>query len=419
MASPPKSKGGDWGIVRKPRKDGGYDWYARIVRIDTNGTKRQFTRKADNKSHAKRLRDKLANTFEESGERALEGSRMTFRELAEDYRTRKVTPPKYHMGRKVAGLRSYKHVEGLLRTLTDHLGHRRLSDIRPADLERYKQHRLDTPVRIATRRKKGAEGIERPRAIASVNREMALLRTILNDAVRNGWLNKSPFASTKGLISVADENRRDRVLTYEEEARLLEACSDEQIGTYIRSGRLVSARIRGKRGHLRPVLIVALDTALRRGEILKLKWKDVDLVSRTINIVALNTKTATARSVGMTPRVYDELTRLWDLSPKDPEQLVFGIKDTFKRSFASACRDAGIEDFNFHDCRHTAITRMIQAGLSPMEVMKVSGHTQPSTFARYVNPNTQAVQRIADVLARHNENVVAAVDSTTANSTIV
>jgi integrase len=78
-------------------------------------------------------------------------------------------------------------------------------------------------------------------------------------------------------------------------------------------------------------------------------------------------------------------------------KLVFGVKDTVKRSFASACRDAGIEGFHFHDCRHTAITRMIQAGLSPMEVMKISGHTQMNTFARYVNPNTQAVNRIAGV----------------------
>ena len=84
-------------------------------------------------------------------------------------------------------------------------------------------------------------------------------------------------------------------------------------------------------------------------------------------------------------------------------ELVFGIKDTVKRSFASACRDAEIEGFRFHDCRHTAITRMIQAGLSPMEVMKVSGHTQMNTFARYVNPNTQAVTRIADVLSAYNE----------------
>ena len=112
--------------------------------------------------------------------------------------------------------------------------------------------------------------------------------------------------------------------------------------------------------------------------------------------MAFNTKTAKPRIVGMTQRVYAELTRLWEQSPKDSDELVFGVKDNITRSFTSACRDAKIEGFRFHDCRHTAITRMIQAGLSPMEVMKVSGHTQMNTFARYVNPNTQAVTRIAD-----------------------
>ena len=67
-------------------------------------------------------------------------------------------------------------------------------------------------------------------------------------------------------------------------------------------------------------------------------------------------------------------------------------------------RDGPEENFRFHDCRHTAITRMIQAGLSPMEIMKISGHTQMNTFARYVNPNTQAVQRIADVLSAYHAN---------------
>jgi integrase len=83
--------------------------------------------------------------------------------------------------------------------------------------------------------------------------------------------------------------------------------------------------------------------------------------------------------------------------------LVFGIKDNFKKSFASALANASIEGLRFHDLRHTAITRMIQAGLSPMEIMKVSGHSQMTTFARYVNPNTNAVQRIADTLSTYNE----------------
>ena len=294
---------------------------------------------------------------------------------------------------------------GLLRTLLTHFGTKRIKDIKPADIERFKQARLDTPVIIKTRNKdKTFSTINRQRAIASVNRELTLFRTILNDAVYNGWITRSPFSNAKGLVSSADETKRERVLTFDEERRLLQVCTEDMTVTYTWRGRELTSRIKNKREHLRPLLITALDTALRRGELFKLVWKDVNFAERTINILAMNTKTATARTVGMTERVYAELTRLWEQSPKDLAELVFGIKDTIKRSFASACRDAGIEGFRFHDCRHTAITRMIQAGLSPMEVMKISGHTQMNTFARYVNPNTQAVQRIADVLSAYNAN---------------
>jgi integrase len=233
---------------------------------------------------------------------------------------------------------------------------------------------------------------------------------MLNDAVYNGWLVRSPFLNAKGLVSLADEVKRERVLTFEEENRLLNACSEFITLTYERSGKKITAKAKSNREHLRPIIITALDTAMRFGELLKLCWCDVDLNSRTINVVAFNTKTAKARTVGMTQRVYDELTRLWEQSPKDSDGLVFGVKDNVTRSFTSACRDAKIEGFRFHDCRHTAITRMIQAGLSPMEVMKVSGHTQMNTFARYVNPNTQAVTRIADVLSAYqtqaNSNLI-------------
>jgi integrase len=138
---------------------------------------------------------------------------------------------------------------------------------------------------------------------------------------------------------------------------------------------------------------------MRRGELLKLRWREVDLERQSITITALNSKTARARTIAMTPRVCDELNRLWNQSPKDSKVLVFGIVDTVKRSWRSACKKAKIEDVRFHDLRHTALTRMIQAGIQPLEVMKISGHTQMVTFTRYINPTGEAVQQAADRLA--------------------
>jgi len=395
----------DWGIIQKKDKDGNEVWYARITRIEGNGKKKQYTAKAESKSHARRLRDELADRHNDNGERAIDGAKMTFRELADDYKERKLIPAKYHQNRKVAGLRSYKTPLNFLKNLLEYFGNKRIKDITPADIERFKQKRLDEPIKTERKNEKGKlETVERPRAIASVNRELALFRAMLNDAVYNGWLNRSPFLNAKGLVSLADEVKRERVLTFDEENRLLEACKEFITLEYERNGKRIKAKAKSNREHLRPLLITALDTAMRSGELLKLRWSDVNLITRTISILAFNTKTAKPRTVGMTQRVFDELTRLWEQSPKDLNEVVFGIKDNVSRSFTSACRDAKIGDFRFHDCRHTAITRMIQAGLSPMEIMKISGHTQMNTFARYVNPNTQAVTRIAEVLSAYHNN---------------
>jgi integrase len=397
----------DWGLIQKKGRDGKPIWYARIIRIDEKGNKKQYTQKGDNKTHARQLRDKLAEKYTNFGEQILNGERMTFKELAENYKKRKLIPAKYHNDRKVAGLRSHQTANYFLDTLLEHFGSKRIKSITPSDIEVFKQKRLDKPIKFKQKNEEGKiVELERQRAIAGVNRELALLRTILNDAVYNGWLIRSPFLNAKGLVSLADENKRERVLSFDEEKRLLITCLADLPRTYKRKGKEISVVIKSRRKHLKPLIILAVDTAMRRGELLTLRWSDVDFDNRLIAILAFNTKTAKPRNVGMTQRVYDELSELWKNSPKDLDGLIFGITDSVKKSFSSACSDAGIDDFHFHDLRHTAITRMIQAGLSPMEVMKVSGHTQMATFARYVNPNTQAVTRIADVLtAFHAQSV--------------
>ncbi|CAN5225012.1 hypothetical protein BH10ACI1_BH10ACI1_31700 [soil metagenome] len=397
----------DWGLIQKNGRDGKPVWYARIIRIDEKGKKKQYTQRGDNKSHARQLREKLAEKYTNFGEQVLNGERMTFKELAENYKKRKLIPAKYHNDRKVAGLRSVESSNYFLNTLLKHFGTKRIKNITPSDIEVFKQNRLDEPIFFKQKNEAGEiVKCERQRSIAGVNRELALLRTIFNDAVYNGWLIRSPFLNAKGLVSLADENKRERVLSIEEERRLLNACVTDLVRKYKRNEKEITVNIKSRRKHLKPLIILALDTAMRRGELLKLCWKDIDFENRLISILAFNTKTATARTVGMTPRVYDELSELWEKSPKDLSELVFGITDTIKKSFTSACNDAGVDDFHFHDLRHTAITRMIQAGFSPMEIMKVSGHTQMTTFARYVNPNTQAVQRIAEGLSSYNLGVM-------------
>jgi integrase len=383
----------DWGIIHKKEKDGKRYWYARIVRYDGNGKKKQYMAKADNKSHARRLRDELEAKYDRRGEKAIEGDKLTFRKLADIYKIKKLIPAEYHGNgdsqRKVAGVRSLAPVLHYCDVLRTHFGAQLIKNISHTDLDEFKT------VRLKTNSKRGE------RSIADVNRTLALMRSIMRFAIQNGWIYQSPFELGQPLISISDEVKRERVMTRDEENRFLKACAGNREIEYQRGGKTITANLKGGREIVKAVVVVALDTAMRKAEILKLRWRDVDLASRVINIIALNTKTATEREVGMTPRVFEELKRLWDISPKDIDYIVFGVAD-IKRSFKSALNNANIEALHFHDLRHTAITRMVASGLPPMEIMKITGHTQWSTFARYVNPNTQAVKNVANVLSEYN-----------------
>jgi integrase len=351
---------------------GGRLW-VRVQFTDASGVRRERMRRASNMKEANKIRKQLIRELDDHGEKSLDGDRVKFADLARAYQEKKLFPAKIINGRKVAGVKSLAPVLGSLKSLTEGLGKKFIKTITHSDIESYKLMRLDTPT---------IHG--KQRAIASVNRELELLRTMFRFAIRQGWLSRSPFDMGDPLISKMDETRRERTLSQDEERRLLEACT-------------------GRRAHLRPLLIAALDTAARRGELFKLCWRDVDFSSRTITIIAENSKTARGRTVGMTQRLYDELTRLREESPEVESSLVFGITSTVKNAFKSALKEAEIEGYRWHDGRHTAITRMVQTRYPSAVIMRVSGHSQSSTFQRYVNPDTEAITNIADALAKLND----------------
>jgi integrase len=365
-------------------------WFYRYQYTDEFGKRRNVRRLATSESNAKSQLRKALNKHDDNGERGIEGERLRFSKLADEYAKRKVFEPEYQGDRKVAGLRSYQSVELLLETLKAHFADKRVASITHADVETFKLTRLRTP-------KSNGES----RTIASVNRELACLRAVLRYAVRQGWLSRSPFAAGEPLISTADETRRERVLSRDEELRLLDACGERTL-TYKRKGRFKGKKItvvdKGeKREHLRALIVAALDTAMRRGELFRLKWEDVDLERGVISIKAMNTKTARARTVFVTPRLREELTKLWEKSPKRLDLSVFGHDEhgSVRKAWLSACLHAKVKGCRFHDLRHTAITRMVAAGMPSAQIMKISGHTQTATFQRYVNPNEDDMAQAA------------------------
>ncbi len=211
-----------------------------------------------------------------------------------------------------------------------------------------------------------------------------MLRRMLNVAQREGWILRSPFAAGDSLISLADENKRERILTREEEVKLLAACESPQ------------------RAHLKAILICALDTGMRQGEIFSLRWRDVDLENGLLNIQAFHTKTMKERQVAITTRLKLEFERLRAVAPDNPNGLVFGISDNVKRSFTAARSKAGLNDVRFHDLRHTAATRLVGAHIPLSEIGRVLGHTQANTTYRYVNANVETAKKAAAALDAFN-----------------
>src|SRR5207237_3150738 len=129
-----------------------------------------------------------------------------------------------------------------------------------------------------------------------------------------------------------------------------------------------------------------------------LLWSDISLDRRTITVRAFNSKTARSRTVAMTTRVYAWLSAWREASPKDNDGQVFQVRTSIKTAFDKALKAARITGFHFHDTRATAISRMIQAGMPPAEVMRVSGHSTLRAFYVYVRADLDTAYRAASAL---------------------
>jgi integrase len=149
-----------------------------------------------------------------------------------------------------------------------------------------------------------------------------------------------------------ENNVRDRVLSPDEYASLLEHCAD----------------------HLRPIVTVAYHTGMRRGEILQLVWARVDLKEGFIRLQPEDTKTEEGRDIPLD----HILAEMFAAMPRGlPGVRVFTRNgepiNCIRESFEAACTKAGIEDFTFHDLRHTFVTNWRKAGIHESVIMKVTG----------------------------------------------
>jgi integrase len=174
-------------------------------------------------------------------------------------------------------------------------------------------------------------------------------------------------------------------------------------------------RLLGKAGEwLQRLIIAALETGLRRGELLSLRWADVSLTREQLTVRAETSKTRTMRQLPLSPRLLGVL-KMIDKDPagqdRKPTDYVFGdavgrkVSDP-KKAWLKACDAAGISDLHFHDLRHEAGSRMVEAGWALHHVQKMLGHEDAKTTSIYLNATvtelTDSMRRFGSGHALHD-----------------
>ncbi len=218
---------------------------------------------------------------------------------------------------------------------------------------------------------------EKGKTPATVNRELALLRNAYNIAIRvYKWCKYNPVSETK---FDKENNKRDRWLTPEEEKRLLNTLE----------------------GRYKEIVIQALNTGMRQDEILSLRWPEVDLFRRTLTI--LKSKNGERRTIPLNQTALELLkakNKVRHISNYVfPSQVGTKIQtNRLVRAFIKAVKRAGLEDFHFHDLRHTFATRLAQAGVDLYKIAKLLGHRDITTTQRYAHHYPESLRSSVEIL---------------------
>ena len=157
--------------------------------------------------------------------------------------------------------------------------------------------------------------------------------------------------------------------------------------------------------HLKAILITALNTGMRKGEILGLKWKDINFRQRVI--VLLDTKNNERREVPINKLLFEVLLPL----RKNPDSpYVFSKKNgkpysNVRTSFETTKEKAGIEDFRFHDLRHTFASHLVMAGVGLRTVQELLGHKSYEMTLRYTHLSPDHKKAAVDILGKKMDTI--------------
>lgn len=156
--------------------------------------------------------------------------------------------------------------------------------------------------------------------------------------------------------------------------------------------KLLAAADRGRNPWMKPLIILAVETGMRRGEILGLRWEDVDLERRIAHLSI--TKNGESRDVPLSSRAVETLTGLMQQPDRHPERVFPVSGNAIRLAWEHLRQRAGVGDLHIHDLRHEAVSRLFEKGLDIMEVSTISGHKTLTMLKRYTH------LRAEDLVAR-------------------
>lgn len=260
-------------------------------------------------------------------------------------------------------------------TLKPCFGKYRLDEITPLLVEQYKQKRLK-------------DGLKK----SSVNRALGLLKFALGKAVE--WELVGTNGARKVKLFRLDDPAPDRVLSREEERKLLAACAAPDLMC--------------RAPHLRAIILVALYTGLRRGEILGLKWTDVDFENGVLIVRQSKTASGRGRRVNLNSLLSEVLR---ELTKEAESEWLFPSPGRFqaegkplrhiadvKKAYSRAVKLASIPRITFHQLRHTFCSRLADAGVPLPVIQDLAGHASIIMTRRYTHPAAELKQKAVELL---------------------
>ena len=318
-------------------------WQARITRKGQQPIAKSFLSKQDAERWARQVEteiDKGSYTNQVLADKSL------FKDVIERY-IHEVT----------LTTRSMKEDTFRLRALARHaIGKLRMTALTPIKVAEYRDERLKIV------------------SAGTVIRELSYFSSIINHARREWGINMiNPIPLVK---KPASPQGRSRILSADELSHLFEA---------------LKPRVKNANIWLLPLTKFALETAMRRGELLGLHWEHIDIQRRTAHISL--TKNGTSRTVPLSHAAIEILSSL----PRNLKGQVFPVTSfALSAAIERARTKAKLSDFHFHDLRHMAITRLAEKLPNLIELSAVSGHKSLAMLKRYYHPNAELLaQKIA------------------------